>query len=413
MHSLAHDVGDVLYAGLLYDQVWALALAINNAIELYNISMEDYSYDQYEVTDKIEESLSQVSFRGATGHIMFSRRREVSTPINIYQVNSYASEPHVPIGYYDSYHKTINITTNNLPTDEISTVVISIPSDVAIGLYVAVLSVAIIVTIILICLLYHRSKPPVKATSPFVSLLIFLGCYLALLNDLMRITYASFPHVISDILFVVFCNVSLPIFFNGCTFIFFTLLIKLMRVRKIFYNKKLSKYLSPFWSNKVIAMVVIMMTVFPNLVILSWMILDPYRKKSIITNNTDGPLLYNEKVNICKSSRLEFLFIFIFLYLFIIFVITIITSSRTRKIKHKDFKDTKKVNAFIYLYVLTFTFMACLIAFFDLMDMPIIAHYFAISFSLIIVCECVFILFLPKLISLLFNNEQSDVVNFL
>ena len=407
------DVGDVLYAGLLYDQVWALALAINNAIELYNISMEDYSYNQYEVTNKIEESLSRVSFRGATGHIMFSEDREVSTPVNIYQVNSNASEPHILIGYYDSYHNTINITINNLPSDEINTDIKSVPLEVAIGLYVAVLSVTIIVTIILICLLYHRSKPPVKATSPFVSFLMFLGCYLFLVNDLLRITYASFPRALPDIIFKIFCNVSTPIFFNGCSFIFLTLLIKLMRVRKIFYNRRLSKYLSPFWSNKVIAMVVIMMTVFPNSVILSWMILDPREKEKIITNNTDGPLLYYEEVDKCKSSSLGYLFIVIFLYLFILFMVTIVTAALTRKIKHKDFKDTKKVNAFIYMYVLTLSFMGSSVGYFDSIDMPIVAHYFAIPLSLAIVCECIFILFLPKLISLLFNNKQSDVVNFL
>ena len=405
-YSSDDDVGDVLYAGLLYDQVWALALAINNAIEQYNISMEDYSYDQYEVTDKIEESLRQVSFRGATGHIMFSERREVSTPINIYQVNSYASEPHVQIGYYDSYHKRIYITTNNLPNDIIETKIISIPFEVAIVLYVAVLSVAIIVTIVLVCLLYHRSKPPVKATSPFVSLLMFLGCYLFLLNDFMRITYASFPHI-PDIFFEICCNAHLLLYFNGCSLVFLTLLIRLIRIRKIFYNKRLSKHLSPFWSNKILVIIVILMTVFPNTVIVLWTSLDESKRFKIITNNRDGPLLYNEEVDICRGSGFGYLYIVMFLYLFIIFIATIITASRTRKIKHKDFKDTKKVNAFIYVYFLTFTFMACSVIYFNFVAVrPILAQYFAISFSLIIVCECVFILFLPKLISLLFINDE-------
>ena len=400
-YSSRDDLGDILYAGLLYDQVWALALALDDAVTRHNVSLHDYNYSQYGVTDIIEESLSRVSFKGATGHIMFSKEREVFTPVSIYQVNSMSADPHLLIGYYDSQYRIINITNPvPLPNDNIKTNVKSLSLPAAVVLYVAAVIVILIVTIILACSLYQRSKPQIKASSPLFSLLMFVGCYLFLLGVVVRITQASFPANVPDVLFAIFCNSQLVLFFNGMSLIFLTLLIRLLRIRKIFYNSQLSKYLSTFWSNKVLIVVVIAMTIFPNIILGVMIGFDPMKREVIITNVTDGPLLYQEKTVFCKNTNVAYLYVVIFTYLAIIFVCIVILAARTRHIKLKDFKDTKKVNVFIFLFVLTLSLVSYSTYIFDSIHLYNIGHLISIIGILIIVCECQFVLFIPKILSL-------------
>ena len=391
------DVGDVLYAGLLYDQVWALALAINNAIEQYNISMEDYSYDQYDVTDKIEESLRQVSFRGATGHIMFSERREVSTPINIYQVNSYASEPHELIGYYDSQYNAVHITKAHvhLPADSPESEMVLLSLYYAIPLYVATLAVIVIVTIILICLLYMRSKPQIKASSPLFSLIMFIGCYLICATCIVRISYAAFP--ISKIMFDILCNVQSGLFFNGFSLVFVTLLIRLLRIKKIFGNKSLSKYLGCCWTNKAMTLVVIVITIIPNLFLVGWISFDRLKRETVNVTIYVDPLVYNKEYFRCTSENMYWWYALVFIYTAFLLLCIVILAACTRKIKHRDFKDTKKVNAFIFLFVLTFTIVTiCLWLFREINELNI-GHTVIISGLLLLVLECQVMLFLPKI----------------
>ena len=399
-YSSDDDVGDVLYAGLLYDQVWALALAINNAIELYNISMEDYSYNQYEVTDKIEESLSRVSFRGATGHIMFSEDREVSTPVNIYQVESYnnISDPHILVGYYDSQHDAIHLTDPNvyLPPDNVEDKIVPLPLYYAVGLYVATLAVIVIVTVILICLLYMRSKPQIKASSPLFSLIMFIGCYLLCATCIVRITYAAFPD--PEILFEILCNIQSGLFFNGFSLVFVTLFIRLLRIKKIFGNKSLSKYLGCCWTNKVMTLVVIVITIIPNLILAGWIGLDRLKRDKVDIMIETKPLEYTEVQYMCSSRLMYLWYALVFTYTALILLFIVILAGCTRKIKHRDFKDTKKVNAFIFLFVLTFTIVGICLWLFREIKQVNIGHIVIISGLLLLVLECQVMLFLPKII---------------
>ena len=397
-YSSGDDLGDVLYAGLLYDQVWALALALDDAVTRHNVSLHDYDYSQYGVTDIIEESLSRVSFKGATGHIMFSKEREVSTPVSIYQVNSMSADPHLLIGYYDSQYRIINISNPvSLPNDNIETNVQPLPLPAAVVLYVATVVVILIVTIILSCLLYQRSKPQIKASSPLFSSLMFIGCYLLCLTCLIRLTYATFSP--SDIPYQVLCNTQSAFFFNGTSLVFVTLFIRLLRIKRIFYNKRLSKYLGCFWTNKVLTVVVIVITILPNIILAAWIGLDRLQKKTLVRTLSDKPLLYNEEQHWCSCEYMLVWYGLAFLYLLSILLSIVILAAHMRHIKHKDFKDTKKVNAFIFLFVLTLSLVASALWIFPEIQEVSIGHIIIITGLLVMVIECQVMIFLPKIIT--------------
>ena len=52
--------------------------------------------------------------------------------------------------------------------------------------------IALFTTIVLVVYLYYRSHKEVKATSPYLSMLVFVGCYLLCLAAVCEATKASF-----------------------------------------------------------------------------------------------------------------------------------------------------------------------------------------------------------------------------
>ena len=101
-------------ASYLYDQVWAIALAVNNSLpvlENRNLSIDKYTIGQCEITDVIEEQMENLSFQGAGGWVEFNKYHSVSTPLEVFWVHQNRIEIHV--GVYNplnpaDFHVDIN-----------------------------------------------------------------------------------------------------------------------------------------------------------------------------------------------------------------------------------------------------------------------------------------------------------------
>ena len=78
-----------------YDQVWAIALAINNYLsELNNrnLSIDNYTIGQPLINAVIEEQMKNLRFQGASGWIEFNQYRSVSTPIEMFWISDNETE---------------------------------------------------------------------------------------------------------------------------------------------------------------------------------------------------------------------------------------------------------------------------------------------------------------------------------
>ena len=390
--------GDALYAGILYDQVWAFALSLQIALpELRrnNISIEEYKYGQPTTTGILENALSQVSFQGVTGHIKFSKDHEVSTPIDIYQVHNGTE---VLIGVFNISNSNVyslDINMNHVVDDDIEVIIIYLPQGATIFLYCATAIVALILTIILISFIYRRNDPRIKATSPYFTLFMFFGCYCLCAVCVVRITYSSFN--LSHLDFNVLCNMQTFLVYNGLSFVFVTLFIKLLRIHKIFNNKKL-KYLGWRWSTCFLSIVVFVMTLIPNIIAVLWVTIDPQRRTVQTEYVHNTPLLQKCEQYVCTSPLLGVWHSMMTLYLSFLLIMVVYLAARTRRIPHNNFKDTKKVNIFIFIFVLTFIISAVFLWIFIAIEAAIVGQTVIVIGELLMVSECQFILFLPKVI---------------
>ena len=109
------------FESYLYDQVWALSLALNKSLPLLanrNLSIDNYTIGQRKVTDVIEQQLANLSYQGASGWVEFNEHSTISTPIEIFWILKNGVEQHV--GLYNPLSPSgflANISTSQLPRD--------------------------------------------------------------------------------------------------------------------------------------------------------------------------------------------------------------------------------------------------------------------------------------------------------
>ena len=159
---------DFLYSSLLYDQVWAFALAMNNSLPVLakrNLSIDNYTIGQSQITTIVEEQMSQLKFQGASGFIEFDKKHGVLASVGIYRVNHTdhflvgTFVPHMNSTKQVSYNLSLTIGADDVPDDDPPVRFILIPLPVAAVLYSAACVTILFTTVILILLIYYREWP--------------------------------------------------------------------------------------------------------------------------------------------------------------------------------------------------------------------------------------------------------------
>ena len=220
------------FESYLYDQVWALSLALNKSLPLLanrNLSIDNYTIGQREITDVIEQQLANLSYQGASGWVEFNEHRTISTPIEIFWILENGVEQHV--GLYNPLSPSgflVNIETSQLPRDTLPRIYRLIYQPVAILLYMLIAALIIFTTVQLILYLLYRDHKVIKATSPYLSLLMFAGCYLLCVAGTLNTTLSTFVIPKKD--FLILIRTDFIIVLNGFSLILITLFIKLLRI---------------------------------------------------------------------------------------------------------------------------------------------------------------------------------------
>ena len=389
------------FASHLYDQVWAFALALNNSLsELKNrnLSIDNYTIGQAKITEVIEGHMANLSFQGAGDFIKFDRYHGVSTPIEVFWVSDSLTEKWV--GSYNPLHSSVffvDINTSDLPEDSLPKVfkLILIPLPVAILLYILAVAVIIFITVQLFLYLQYRDSKAIKATSPYLSLLMFAGCYLVCLSAIAIVTSNSF--LIAPRTFTILLHNNIFIIVNGFSLILVTLFIKLLRVYRIFFSR-LKIDLGNCWSNFPLLLIVVVFCILLNIIPAFIIIFETPEYHSYTQKVRKGSTIIIEK-HIFPRTKNNFLtecLVFGFFLLFLLLICFL--AIRTRKIRYNNFKDTKKINIFIVALVLILSFTIPLyIILVNLQNEPA-ANISLITGILFIPLASQLILFLPKIL---------------
>ena len=379
------------HTNALHDSIWAFALALNN---LTSAEFESYGseLDKSNITKLVERNLRTVNFSGALGDIAFSSEREVVTMVDILHVREGKV---IYVGHYNPL--TGNVTVlNQLPKiwDDFGVQLALIP----LGLPVATLVIAAVLfvftTVVLALLIYYWNKPSIKATSPSLSILILIGCYMLYVGCVIIGTreLVNFKH------FGPLCQAQLWFCVIGLQMIYSALFMRLLRIYRFFFFvfKKPGK----LWSNTAMFLFTFILVSPAVLMMILWTELDPIVTiyHPLVFDTTSDPPHYILSITAQNNSLLDWLLVTDCGLIGITILAVTVLSILTRKVHLECFKDTKEVNAFVfstvlslctwlpYLYVFTFVKLAGIASY-----IISVYPYFVIPFL------CKVFLFVPKI----------------
>ena len=392
-----------IYSRAVYDSIWTFALALNRTQGVLDRNaLQMYSWGDKNVSMVIEREMRNVRFSGATGDISFSNTtREANTKVDIYQVRRGKA---VHIGVYSPTIDSVvlmNITTADVPRDRFETTFVKVP----LGLRCAALASAavlfLLTTISLIMFIAFVDTPDIKAASPILSMVIFIGCYFLNVAAILTALRDFTLHESNTTPYAAICNCEVWFAALGLKLIFSTLFVRLLRVYRIFFNyNKMGK----LWSNGSM-MVMILLMVLPSVFfLLLWTTIDPLRTKTddvVFMASSDPP--FTEIRQSCSSEYLPAWLVPLLAYGSLILFLVGCLAIKTRKVTLDTFKDTKAVNSFIFMMAIILGVSIPFTILFTITDNNTTAASFVFQFLAILLTSalCQAFLFAPKYFMLL------------
>lgn len=373
------------YASILYDSIWAIALALNKSMA-NTIDVD---------TDCIENQLTKFTFQGATGFLNFSQKpAAVQISVAIYQVQQ--GETILIGSYTPSLNKLqLNATTlDEAVNNEFQNSYVLYPPYLTVILCFIMAISFTFTTATMSLFIRYRKTPKVKATSSVLSLCMFVGCYCLILSSLLH-TIDSSLILKADVLRYTSCWGNTFLFTTAMDLVLATTFAKTLRIYHIFttFGK-----ISNVWSDKGLFTLILAIVSGKVAIMIVWGAVDMNHLIDDVISPRQGFPPHYVVVQKCYSNHLTWWVAFVFGYTAVLFLPMIFVAILTRKIKRREFKDSKKICALVaILFILVWIGP---VLWFVLREVG--AHVaskivYSISFSMVaIICQV--FLFVPKII---------------
>ena len=396
------------HANALHDSIWAFVLALNNltSTEFESCGSE---LDKSNITKLVERNLRMVHFSGALGDIAFSSEREVVTMVDILHVREGKV---IYVGHYNPFTGNVTVlnqSSERIPKDDFEVHLVEFPLGLPVATLVLAAVLFVFTTVVLVLFVYYWNKPSIKATSPSLSILMLIGCYMlyigclcAGVSELISLNYLSSLTLAQ----LWFCVVGLQMLYS-------TLFMRLLRIYRLFFFvfKKPGK----LWSNTAMFLFTLILTSIAILLMTLWSILDPISFDYLppLFNPTSNPPQYT--VDIFFTNRALVVWISIALYGIngITVLAVAILAILTRKVHLDCFKDTKKVNIFVFSTVLCLTLWFPYLYVFTFVAPVVVAGYIVNVLSYFVIpFLCKVFLFVPKIWSARHEKRRKSTKSY-
>ena len=136
----------------------------------------------------------------------------------------------------------------------------------------------------------------------------------------------------------------------GVNFIFATLIVRMIRISYIFNHVG---RIGRLWSDRALFGMVLAVIGFDALLLLTWSVADPYITRDDRTYVSTANPPYYRVDQFCYSKRTQIWLLLIFGEIGILLTAAVILAVKTRKIEQGNFKDTKKVSAYVFMMIMT------------------------------------------------------------
>ena len=349
--------------------------------------------------DVLEEQLSQLSFQGATGWLNFSHSAAaVQTSVEILQIQN--GRP-VQIGLYN--HSINQLFLNNsrigiIPSDTLQRVYVVYPTALTVFLSLVVIFCIISTTILLSLFIYYRKEPEIKATSYTLSLCMFVGCYLLFTSALFHnITSRTTVYGSQESLRTFICMFDITIVGIGSDIILGTVIAKTLRIYHIF---KTFGTVSRVCSDQGLFILISSIVSVKIVMLIAWATLDAaYIVDEEQFVSTIVPPFFRV-IQECQSNYHNIWLLVVFGYSIILGLVMVLLAILTRKIKRKNYKDSKKINILVAALIVDTCIGMPLWIMFRSVNATILSRISYNIGTLVAAVLCQVILILPKILPL-------------
>ena len=325
------------YANVMYDSVRALGLAFD-------------SYLHDDTRSLIEEVAKFSYYNGASASSSNSR----TLSIDVYFISTPST---VSLAGYYSFASMTNrsdgmtwidsvFNSSKFPDDSLEMKYVKIGGLVFTVFVLLAIIPAAFTTVCMFLILYYRKKPGIKAASPYISLCVFAGCYL--LHFAVLVDALSRIFVIQNGARSVVCGAIIGPVSVGYTLILSTLLVRLVRISHIFNNPSTRNTIH--WKDSFLGLEIALITAGNTAIVMVWFLSDNYVvADEISTIQTSDGYQYLQAQQYCTSNYVLIWYTLALGYVGVLMLLLGIYAYKTRKIRKREFKDTKKINAYISL----------------------------------------------------------------
>ena len=338
---------------LLYDSVWALALALNNSIkplEEIGFSLADYKYGMPEASKIIEEELFQLQFQGVSGKIDFRREDGFSErSIEVTQVVGGQEVRGVPFADYTSGNFNVLLSNVTLGTieDSFPRWIPAIHIAWSIVFFIILFAHLAVLITVHTGLIVYRHQSWVKASSNRMNQFNIIGNYLILLGLFLHNIIHAFVNKLSHQATGAICHTTWGwVLSIGSTLVIGSLILKTWRLYRIFIH-----YLNPgVISDLVLSLFLTLLVGIDVVIAIIWTATDPIRVRveSETITNRDGQILIQQSIA-CASNSIQMWLILIMLYKILQIGALLTLTILTRKINNKKYTT-------LYMRIVSYTF---------------------------------------------------------
>ena len=345
------------------------------------------------ITEILKSELKKLSFQGASGWIHFNEQQEVPSFVDVFQ---FRNGTLVQIGVYNPISQKVSFNmenyAENIPRDTFETFYELLPSWLGGLMLTTQVILFFVVSVNMFLLILWRKESAIKASSPALSMFIIAGCYLLCIAPILTVILRMFV-LENTVLLDFLCSTRFWSESIGLDLIFSTLLLRLLRVHHIF---KPFQQISKYWLDKYLFIHILLVCLGKLCLLVVQAAVDkiyPEIQREYVP--TAIPPYYKATLH-CTSGSFHLWIFLSLIYSTVLLLLVLFLAIQTRHVHKDNFKDTKKVNFFIFLVVVVLAITISLEVVFIEAGIDIGADilewlaYFAVAMI------CQFCLFVPK-----------------
>ena len=343
-----------------YDAVWSLALALNASIPTFrdnNLNLSKYSQISAEFTDIVTRAMEQTNFTGVSGEIEFTHQEHgIAYPTT--HVTQMQDSQMVPIGVYNSREDVLNMSFfgNELmwqgkgpPRDRPEELLQSVDLWIVVITLLAASVGKVFAVVLLVINCVYRKHKVIKASSPYINLLIAIGC-LHGFTSVVFITFDAYFNFQAST-FDAVCNMTPWLISIGFTLAFGALFAKEWRLYLIFRNPWNQR--RPLKDYHLIAIILAILA-FNVTVLVIFEVVSPLELITVIHDDGNGFTV--DKHQLCSTSDYDKFVTLIAVMSApkgLVLLFGVFLAWRNSKIKSKFFNDAKFIGIAVYGVIIT------------------------------------------------------------